>query len=85
MADVFDFDEIKCKIRSGRKMKSRRTSWGDCKIIRSWQESDEDFVPGLANTKDVIMEECDQKVCDCRISVFAPTQDDLDAQDYIIL
>lgn len=80
---LVEFAEIQHEIEKGSS--ATRPSWGDCKIIRGWKESDADFfmVP-IPYTKGIIMEICNKK-CDCNTSIWIKNQDDVDATDWIII
>lgn len=63
--------------------KFKRQTWDECKHIRMAVESDYDLINYDING--LIVEDCEQKKCDCKIGVWAFTPEDVKAQDYIQL
>ncbi len=61
-----------------------RPSWGNCKKIRPYVESDADFID-VGDTSELIVEDCERKECDCRIGIWVPVEDDRTAADYLII
>lgn len=77
-----NYDQAQAKVKEGNKV--TRIGWGACKTIRLAKESDHDF----ANGYDVIgltMEDCETKICDCKIGIYHPTEEDKKAEDFIIV
>jgi hypothetical protein len=61
----------------------RRKKWDECKRIRLATESDVDYIPNI-NLKGLIVEDC-IILCDCKIRIYIPSQDDLDSKDWEIM
>lgn len=74
------YNFLKEKISKGAH--ASRKSWGSCKVIRAAVDADYDFinypVQGLFVTDCILAE------CDCRISIYNPSEDDLEAEDWEI-
>ena len=75
--------EIAEEFVKGGRATAKRAAWANCKIIRLWNVGDADYVD-LNNTDGVIMEECDEKICDCKIGVYFATDEDAAAEDWIV-
>lgn len=58
-----------------------RTSWDSCKVIRAAKESDVEFIN--FSTEGIIVEDCEKRLCDCKIIIFNPTHEDKVANDWV--
>lgn len=76
-----NLDQAKEKVKEGNHVTN--LAWGACKIIRSAQESDVEYIN--FPPEGLIVEDCEQKICDCKIAIFQPTEEDLKSTDYIIV
>lgn len=61
-----------------------RFDWGKCKIVRSARDSDADLIPNMSLVG-LIVEDCQEKLCDCSISAWVKTQADIEATDYYVV
>lgn len=75
------YKEVQEKVFSGKK--AVREKWGIGKYIRSAVESDEEFIN--YPHKGLIVVECDRADCDCKICIFHASNEDMVANDWIIL
>lgn len=57
-------------------------SWDLCKTIRAAKESDVDYIN--YPPEGVIVEDCENRQCDCKIAIYTPTEADQQAEDFII-
>lgn len=76
------YSQVKEALRTG--CSARRPEWDICKIVRDPQESDRDFFMTEVDFKDAVMEYCPRS-CDCNVRFFTPTQQDLEATDWVII
>ena len=64
-------------------MFATREAWGSCRIIRPGVESDWDFIN--YDPTGVVIDDCKEKVCDCSIGIYQPTEEDKNTRDWIIM
>ncbi len=62
--------------------KASRRSWDTCKVIRLAKESDVDYIN--YPIEGILVSDCDMARCDCKIAIYQPSQEDLDATDWMI-
>lgn len=62
-----------------------RPKWGNCRIIRRGEERDRDHMLDVEKIEKYVIDDCQKRTCDCAISAFAPTQDDIQADDYYLV
>ena len=79
---MFNYEAAQHKIKEGQTL--TRAGWGACKTIRLAKDSDQDYV-GEVDLEGLTMEDCATKICDCKIGIFHPTEEDKKAEDYIIV
>lgn len=75
------YKEVQEQIVAGKS--AIREKWGECKHIRSAIESDEEFIN--YPHKGLIVQDCDKTNCDCKISIFHASTEEMTANDWIIL
>lgn len=77
-----NLDQAKEKIKEGAHVTAHH--WDLCKVIRKSDVSDNDYILDTDLT-DVIIESCENRICDCSIGIFRPTKEDELAEDYVIV
>lgn len=60
-----------------------RAKWDACKIIRNAVEGDEDYIN--YPHKGLMVSDCRDHSCDCKIAIYNPTEEDKKATDWKIL
>lgn len=75
------YNEVQQKIISGEK--AIREKWGECRHIRLAVESDEEYIN--YPYKGLIVQDCNKTECDCKISIFHASTEEMVANDWIIL
>lgn len=63
-------------------IKVTKHSWNLCKLLRKGTEADLEYTNYTVT--DQVVEDCTDRICDCKIAIFQPTEDDLIAEDYVI-
>ena len=58
--------------------------YGDCREIRLSTVGDYDHIPNV-NLDGVLVEDCENRKCDCKTGIFRPTEEDLLATDWRII
>lgn len=58
-------------------------SWDSCKIIRKAILSDEDYIN--YPHQGIIVEDCTNRKCDCKIAIYIPTPDDEQLNDFEVV
>lgn len=76
-----NYEQAKEKIAEGNQI--TRAGWELCKIIRAPKETDNDHIN--YDLTGLIIESCEDRICDCKIGIFQPTPEDEKATDYIIV
>ena len=56
--------------------------WNLCKTIRQATDADFDYIN--CPPEGIIVEDCENRACDCKIAVHVPTEEDKKHTDYII-
>lgn len=79
--NLISYTEALQAIGKGEKVTAKR--W-DCKYVRLPQLSDHDFL-NADSLEGLIIEDCDRKVCDCRVGVWAQQPEDKLAEDYYVI
>lgn len=73
--------QIQHEINSGNKV--FRAEWDDCKYVRKAMEADVEYIN--YPPEGVIVEDCNQRLCDCKIAIYQPTTEDMVANDWFVL
>ena len=73
-------EEAREKARQGESVK--REKWDDCRHVRQAKESDADYIN--YPIEGILVDACDNRVCDCTIIIYKPTEEDQQATDWII-
>lgn len=60
----------------------KETSWDNCRKVRTWKDSDADFVG--VQSPDALIEDC-PKACDCAIRIYIPTKAEYDSENWEIV
>jgi hypothetical protein len=62
--------------------RASRGSWDTCKVIRNARESDIDYIN--YPIENILVSDCDMARCDCKIAIYNPSKEDLEAKDWMI-
>lgn len=76
------FEQAKAEVKNGAHITAHR--WDLCRFIRKSSEADNDFILDTDLTG-VIIESCENRICDCSIGIFRPIKEDELAEDYVIV
>lgn len=74
-----NYDTARALIDNG--MIVSRTTWNDCKVVRAAKESDVEFIN--YPTEGIVVEDCEKRLCDCKIIIYTPTESDKTATDWV--
>ncbi len=77
---MFNLEQAKKKVEEGHSVTN--ISWGACKIIRKATLADEDIIN--YPHEGVIVETCEDRICDCKTIIYQPTPEDLTSETFVI-
>lgn len=81
-AKGYSFIEFQKKLLDNPSLTGTRKDWGDCRIVRAGIESDIEYTNYVV--EGILVEDCANKKCDCRVAIYKASSDDLNAIDWVV-